>query len=380
MARYLLRRLFSGVVVLFLFVNAMFFAIQLVDPGDYVTQFYWVPKEEKDALRAQLGLDLPIGQRWLKWLGDIARGDLGDSYTLSGRGQPVIDVLDRVVAPTILVFGVGTALAFLLGEWLGKSIAWRGPGVVSGGASLFSILLYTSFPPWFGFLITYAALKLFDYRAGQFSRALWRDAPLGPSAVMWQMIARLVAIVLVLLLANALLHRRWRRRIPTPLFLLLAAGAWVGSWALAGWWPLALDVAKQAALPLLVFTLLSFGEVMLVMRSTMADTLHEEYVKAARAKGLPPRTVRDRHAARTALLPVLSRSVTSIPYLLTGMAMIEEAVAWPGIGTTLFDAFAAENMPVAIGALLVIGVISLGTRLLLDVLTGLLDPRIRAHS
>jgi peptide/nickel transport system permease protein len=261
--------------------------------------------------------------------------------------------------------------------WLGKSVAWRKRGLVTGLTTSGAILLYTAFPPWLSFLLSYAFITRLRLLSRSVDNMFWKDAPLAQNQFVVLMLLQLGVIVAVLLLLNWLLQRLTRRPMPAGLFVLLAGTAWVVSWRLMPWWPYTFDVAKRAALPLLAFTILSFGEVMLIMRTTMIDTLHEQYIQTARAKGLRLVDIRDRHAARNALLPVLSRLVISLPYLLTGAAMIEMTLNWEGVGTRLFYAVGRQDINTAIGGLLVIGVISLGARLLLDVLVALLDPRIR---
>ncbi|MFQ5594839.1 MAG: ABC transporter permease subunit, partial [Anaerolineae bacterium] len=107
------------------------------------------------------------------------------------------------------------------------------------------------------------------------------------------------------------------------------------------------------------------------------DTLGEEYIRTARAKGLPERVVRDKHAARNAVIPVFSRLVVSLPYLLTGIVIIERAVNWPGMGETMLLALYNKDTPVVMGALLIIGAISAAARLVLDVVQLYIDPRMR---
>jgi len=163
----------------------------------------------------------------------------------------------------------------------------------------------------------------------------------------------------------------------TLLSLLFITAAWVASWSLMGIYPYAVDIARAAALPLVGYVLLSFGEIMLVMRTTMLDVMHEQYVHTARAKGLPDYAVRDRHVARNAILPVLSGLVVRLPYLLTGAVMLERALHWEGLGTELFLAVGLQNIVLVMGLILVIGVISLAARLLLDILQVWLDPRLQ---
>ncbi len=123
--------------------------------------------------------------------------------------------------------------------------------------------------------------------------------------------------------------------------------------------------------------ILTWGEVVVVTKAAMDDSVHEDYVHAARAKGLPEKRIRDHHAARAALLPILSRFTVSIPYFLTGLAILEAVFGGVGLGTLIFDAVAIQDTPVIVGSLLVVGVLTLILRIILDVLHAALDPRIR---
>jgi peptide/nickel transport system permease protein len=378
MLRYILKRFLSALVVLFLFQTAVFFAVQLILPGDYVSQFaMFLSSSETQEFRQLLGLDLPIWERYLNWLQNLLKGDLGHSFSLRGPGPSVFEVLKEVTPPTILVFGVGTALAFLLGLWLGKITGWRRPGIVSGAITFGSITLYTSFPPWLAFLLVYFLSTQLGFLPNLLSHMLWQNAPLTSSQVMLNMVLALLVVIAGLLLVNGLIRRLTRRSLPTLLFLLLAAAVWIASWSLMGIYPYAVNIAQAAALPLIGYVLLSFGEIMLVMRTTMLDVMHEQYVHTARAKGLPDYAVRDRHVARNAILPVLSGLVVRLPYLLTGAVMLERALHWEGVGTELFMAVGLQNILLVMGLVLVIGVISLSARLLLDILQVWLDPRLR---
>jgi len=378
MLRFILRRLLSGLVTLFLFQTAIFFAIQLVIPGDFASQYALIlSQDEMQELRQQLGLDLPVGERYLHWIENLLRGDLGRSFSLRGPGDTVFEVIQRAAPPTILVFGLGTLLAFLLGQWLGKLTAWRGPGIITGAVTFGGIALYTSFPPWLAFLLLYFLTTQLGLLPPMFSGGLWRQAPVTTSQVMLYMALALVVILILAFLLSLLVRRLWRKSIPVPIFLFLGIIAWVASWRLMGMLPYALDIAKAAALPLTGYVLLSFGEIMLVMRTTMTDVMHEQYVHTAFAKGLSSQAVRDRHVARNALLPVLSGLVIRLPYLLTGAVMLERALNWQGIGTELFMAVGVQNILLVMGLMLVIGMVSLAARVLLDILQALLDPRIR---
>lgn len=379
MARYLLRRLLSGLIVLFLFVSALFFAVQALLPGDFVGQYsLQLSPDEAQEVRELLGLDMTLWQQYLNWLSRLLRGDLGFTYTWSGPGSPVLEIVKEILPATILVFGFGTAMAFLLGQWLGKVTAWRGPGFLSGSITFGAIMLYTAFPPWLAFLL----IHFITTRLGLLSQSItlgprWRLSGTDQTEVMIKMIIGLIVVLIVILAIDNLIRRLLGRRLPLVISLPLIIAGWVVSWYWYDFVPLATDILRQAALPILAYTLLSFGEIMVIMRTSMTDTLHEVYIQTARAKGLPDRVVRDHHAARNALLPVISKLVTGLPFLLTGLAMIEKTLGWTGVGTTLFYAVGMQNVTLMLGMIIAIGVFSLFTRLILDVIIAALDPRIR---
>jgi peptide/nickel transport system permease protein len=382
MTSYILKRLISGIIVLFLFVSAIFFAVQIFLPGDYASQFaLGLSQKEIEELRVNLGLDLPIWQRYLNWLSNVLRGDLGYSFSSFDQGPPVIEIIKSALPATLFVFGIGTALAFMIGFWLGKATAWRGPGFLSSSITFASITLYTSFPPWLAFVLIYFLFYRFmglrtistSDRGGLFSPIRYDQGPM-----MLRMLALLLIITIVILIVNRLIRASLKLRIPGLIIFLLVIGLWVGSWYALGIDENAMTIMEAASLPIVTFTLLSFGEIMLIMRTTMMDTLHEDYILTARAKGLPESQIRDRHAARNALLPVMTRMIVTFPFLLTGAVMVEQVLAWSGMGTTLFLAVGTQNITLTVGMLLVIGIFSLVLRLILDIMHALLDPRIRS--
>jgi peptide/nickel transport system permease protein len=382
MTSYILKRLISGIIVLFLFVSAIFFAVQIFLPGDYASQFaLGLSQKEIEELRVNLGLDLPIWQRYLNWLSNVLRGDLGYSFSPFDQGPPVIEIIKSALPATLFVFGIGTALAFMIGFWLGKATAWRGPGFLSSSITFASITLYTSFPPWLAFVLIYFLFYRFmglrtistSARGGLFSPIRYDQGPM-----MLRMLALLLIITIVILIVNRLIRASLKLRIPGLIIFLLVIGLWVGSWYALGIDENAMTIMEAASLPIVTFTLLSFGEIMLIMRTTMMDTLHEDYILTARAKGLPESQIRDRHAARNALLPVMTRMIVTFPFLLTGAVMVEQVLAWSGMGTTLFLAVGTQNITLTVGMLLVIGIFSLVLRLILDIMHALLDPRIRS--
>ena len=386
MIRYLAKRALSSLVAFFLFITLMFFVVQIIIPTDFTTQFAMTMNQDaREELEQELGIDQPLWEQYLNWLHMLLTGSLGTSF----YGPSVVEVLKGVIPYTLLVFFTGTVLAFQFGRWLGKVTAWRGPGLLSGSATSSAIGLYTTFPPWLSFLMIYffarrlgllADLISFNpsYNLGQnLRREIWGASTLSVPTVMLYVVVTLAGTAFLLFAVNKALERTFRRRLPLLIYLPLLVAGWVGSWSLLGFRPQALDVLYHASLPVATYVLLSFGETVLIMRTSMMDTLKEEYINLARAKGLPERVVRDKHAARNALLPVFSRLVISLPYLLTGLVIIEREFDWPGMSASLFNAMYNQDIPVVMGALLAVGVLSAVARLILDVLYAYLDPRIR---
>ncbi len=379
MLRYLLRRFLSGLILLFVFVSILFFVIQIILPGDFASQYALsLTNEQTQELRQQLGLDLPIWHRYVIWLSNLVRGNLGNSFTGFGVGVPIMTIVKNTLPVTALVFGLGTILAFILGQWLGRITAWKGPGLFSGLVSFFSIACYTSFPPWLAFVFVYFIGTKFGIALSLQNRSRLGGFRIEEMQVLNQLLIGLVVAGLITIIVYIHVKRLSQRRVPSQVYYLLLVLLWIGSWFILGIQSEVPKVLIMIAFPTCIFTLLSFGEIMLVMRTSMTETLHEDYILTARAKGLPDHTVRDRHASRTALLPVLSRLVISIPILLTGMVMLEEVMNIQGIGSALFYAIGMQDINMAVGMIIVIGVISLVLRLVLDVFQAILDPRIRS--
>jgi peptide/nickel transport system permease protein len=184
--------------------------------------------------------------------------------------------------------------------------------------------------------------------------------------------------MVVAAVAGAVWWRLRRKRITSGVQFLLALALMLGLWQTLGITPWAVDLLFDAILPLIAFVVLAFGEFMLIMQAGVVGQLNEDYVGTARAKGLRERTIRDRHASKNAVLALVARLAVSIPYLMTGLVIIERALSWPGIGTVLFQAIESQDIPVVISVLMVIGVVTMLTRLALEIITYALDPRI-AH-
>jgi peptide/nickel transport system permease protein len=142
----------------------------------------------------------------------------------------------------------------------------------------------------------------------------------------------------------------------------------------------AADIAYHTVLPVTTLTLVFYAGITLLTRSSMLETLREDYIFTARAKGVPEKVIRDRHAARNALLPVTTSFVLAIAFVIGGGIVTESIFSWPGLGLTLLNAVQVEDVPVAMGALAFIGVLALFAHLIADIMYVMLDPRIRVKA
>jgi len=139
----------------------------------------------------------------------------------------------------------------------------------------------------------------------------------------------------------------------------------------------AADIVHHLILPIATLATVNFAGTMLLTRNSMLETLREDYIMAAHAKGLPEKTVRDKHASRNAMLPVVTAFVLAVAFILDGGVITETIFSWPGMGLTLLNAALVEDIPMVVGALVFTGILALSGHLIADIMYAFLDPRIR---
>ncbi len=378
MTGYLFRRAGQMGLTLFLIITLTFFLVQ-AQPGDYAS-FYALnpdlPPDVREQIRASFGLDQPLWQQYLIHLKNTVTGNFGVSFGHFPR--PVLEVLAERVPRTAVLFLSATILSFYVGFFLGKAIAWRRGGVLEYTATISGATLFTVFTPAFALMMIWIfAFRLGWLPVGKFLDPLvWRHAEVSANFVFGQMLLTAFLLTVFSLLALYLLQRlrlgRWR----WPAIAGAVAAALL-IWYMSGVGGLALDILKHMVLPIATLTLISFAGTMLLTRNSMLETIREDYVMAARAKGLPEKQIRDRHAARNALLPVVTSLVYSLIFAIDGSVIIEGVFSWPGTGMTLLQAVRTEDLPLVMGAMVFIGLFSLLAHLIVDILYVYLDPRIR---
>jgi peptide/nickel transport system permease protein len=381
MRRYLLTRIGQNLLTFFLFLTLVYVLID-AQPGDFGNQFLKDPRltpEQRAILRSNLGLDKPVLERYFIWLKNIFRGDFGISF--SNYPRQVLDVIAERAPRTLLLFLSATILSYAIGFLTGKILAWKRGGWTEYGGTIAGVALYTVFLPWFALMMVWFwgyTLKIFPI--GKFlNPVLWRDAPVNANYVFNRMLITSF-IAVVVLFVWFFLARRLNPRQRIPVSWLGVAIVIIGLlffWLNTGVSRYAADILHHLILPICTLALVNFAGTMLLTRNSMLETLREDYIMAARAKGLSEKIVRDKHASRNAMLPVVTAFVLAVAFILDGGVITETTFSWPGMGLTLLQAALVEDIPMVIGALVFTGFLALTAHLVADILYAVLDPRIR---
>lgn len=323
MFKFILRRIGEILITLFIITTLIFILFRMMpaDPASMVVSPRMTP-ELKAILRARFGLDKPLYYQYYIYLKNIVRGDFGTSFYWQGD---VFDILKARFLPTVLLFTLGYLMAYALGINLGRIIAWRRGGKLEYGSTVLGLFFYTMPIFWLGLL----AIWVFSYKLDLF--------PVGgmKSAEVWGAVTE----------ANLLTK--------------------------------VTDVLYHLFLPLTVFTVWVFTGSMLLMKNSMLETLREDYIVTARAKGLPEKKIRDRHAARNAMLPVVTALALSMAFSFNGGVLTETTFSWPGLGSCLVEASLNYDYPLAQGAFILLAGVVLLAVLCADILYAYLDPRIK---
>jgi peptide/nickel transport system permease protein len=317
MGRYILRRIAIGIPVLFGITLVTYLIVSLA-PGDPVSamvdpeQAAVMGPDWMDQQRAELGLDKPLPVRYGIWLNEVATGNLGFSY--SDR-QPVGDKISERIWPTLKLMLTVQLLALCIGVPIGVLSAIRQYSLLDYIATVFGFATI-SIPAFF---LALAAIYVFAIKL------------------------------------------RW----------LPSAGM-----ATIGQPPSFVDSAKHLILPAVVLGLGQAAPLIRYARSSMLETVRQDYVRVARAKGLSERVVISRHALRNALIPLVTVVALSLPQLLGGTVIIEQVFSWPGMGTLAIKAVRARDYPTIMAINLLGAVLVLVSSLIADVIYAWVDPRI----
>jgi peptide/nickel transport system permease protein len=383
MIKFLLGRLAQMLVLFVMFLSIVWGMLQLM-PGDISDTLIGnpdIPMSARIDLRERLGLDRPLHEQYFTYITNFFRGEMGVSF--SRYPQDVSTVLWNALPRTLVLFLTATLFAFWLGFKTGKLIAWRRGAKTEQGLIVGGIFLQTVFYPWFAIVM----LWLFGFYLGWFpigrfiDARLWQGSPYNANDVFQQMIVSVLIASALYLIARWVV-KRYSRNLLTQNRLNTVAGVLTIAGLFLFWWvhpatTYVADIAHHTMLPVITLGLVAFGATMLLTRSAMLETLGEDYILTARAKGLPDWQIRDRHAARNAMLPVTTALVLALAFVIGGGIVTETIFSWPGMGLIFLQAIAVSDIPLAVGALSITGVLALVGHLVADVLYAVLDPRIR---
>ncbi len=383
MLKFLIGRLVQMAILFVIFLSLVWLMLQAM-PGDISDTLVGnpnIPLSVRLELRERLGLNEPLFNQYLTYITNFFRGEMGVSF--SRYPQDVSTVLWNALPRTLVLFLTATLFAFWLGFRTGKLIAWRRGARTEKALITSGIFLQTVFYPWFAIVM----LWLFGFYLGWFpigrfiDARLWQGSPFDANRIFEQMILS-VALVTVLYIVGRVLIRKYSRSLVAQIRLGQALGLLSVGGLILFWWlhPARIyvfDIAHHTMLPVITLGLVAFGATMLLTRSAMLETLGEDYILTARAKGLPDWVIRDRHAARNALLPVTTSLVLALAFVIGGGIVTETIFSWPGMGLIFLQAIAVSDIPLAVGALAITGVLALVGHMVADILYAVLDPRIR---
>ncbi|SFK96324.1 ABC transporter permease [Falsiroseomonas stagni] len=305
MGRFLLSRLGDGIVAIWGVVTIVFVVSRLLGDPAILLLPVGATEEQLQALRAGLGLDRPIWEQYVTFLGGALRGDFGQSFQFM---RPALSVVLERMPATMALAGSALLVGVVLGCVAGSMAALFRGTIVEGVVMLLALL-------------------------GQATPVFW------------------LGLLLILLFAVDL--------------GLLPTGGYDGPMSLV-----------LPALTLGTFTTASIAR---LLRSGMLDVMKDDHVRTARAKGLLPGTVFLWHIARNSLIPVVTMVGILAGELLGGSVVTETVFSWPGVGRLIVQAMEAKDFPVVQAGVMVIATIFVVINLFVDLLYGLLDPRIRAR-
>jgi peptide/nickel transport system permease protein len=318
------------VIVTFLLTRAL--------PGDPAAYFAGpaATKEAIEQVRVKLGLDRPLPAQFVSYVGDLARGDLGVSLT---TGQPVAtEIRTRLPASAELTL-LGLIVAMAAAIPLGIMAAMR-PGSIVDHACRIVATAGVSLPVFFtGLILVY----VFYYLLG------WAPAPLGRLDVFFS---------------------------PPP----QVTGFYLIDSLIAGDGETFLASLKQLILPALTLGIFSLAPVARMTRAAMLSALASDFVRTARASGLSGRTIIVTYAFRNALLPVMTTLGMVFSFLLGANVLVEKVFAWPGIGSFAVEALIASDFAPVQGFVLTMAVMYVMLNLAIDILYGIVDPRMRLEA
>ena len=276
-------------------------------------------KETLDRIRATYGLDRPLPEQYVTYMGKAMRGDLGQSYLYN---RPVTELIMQRLGPTVLLVLTALLGAIAVGTGLGVWASRRPDSIASGAVTIFSLVGYAMPVFWTGILLVILFGKVI---------------PVMPISGMRD---------------------------------VRLTGGWLVS---------ALDVLHHLILPAFTLGIVYLAQYSRLSRASMLEVLSADYIRTARAKGLSERLVVFKHALRNALMPVITIAGLQFGALISGAVLVETVYSWPGLGTLAFESILGRDYPTLLGVLAFSSMLVIAANLLTDLTYRWIDPRLRAR-
>lgn len=325
MSRYVVARSIQMFITLLIILTLIFVMFESLPsrPQDLLAMNPNILPSQREYVEKLFGFDKPVTERYLLFMKNMLTFDFGISFS---SAESVWSLLEDRIPRTMLLFGLSTIFAYIIGIYIGALIAWRRGGLLDGSSVVVSLTFYNMPSFWIGLIF----LVVFASELNWFPLTGWYD--------------------------------------PTdklPLFEVGSLGYKI------------LDIAWHLTLPLIVLLLLQVAGTILLMRTAMLDVIGENYMITAKAIGLPERKVLFKHGARNAMLPVVTSFIIAIVFAVGGAVVLENVFSFPGMGALYIRSLLQLDFPVAEATLYIITLMVLLGNFVADLIYGYLDPRVR---
>lgn len=322
---YIAKRIVYMLILIFLVASANFILFNLM-PNNTLEKFVLQSTGKMTAdklaeLRAIFGLDRPLHERYVAYVGNMLTWNFGFSFETRNYVQ---NDIARVLPNTLLLMGVAVTAAMLVGILLGVVAAYKRGGALDTALVTTSLATYSVPVFWIGWLLlSIFAVQLRWFEVGGLEPLIWATNP--PTSIIQYVAGRLYMIVL-----------------PTVALFIFIFGGWI-----------------------------------LLSRATVLETITEDYVTTARAKGLPERTVLLKHVLKNASLPLITSAALTFGFLISGAIITETVFSYGGMGLLVWNAIATGDVPVMQAFFFVIALLVIVANFIADLLYGVIDPRIK---
>ena len=327
LAVYTIKRTIQIIITLLVIMTIIYALLEALPAKPYqlLMQSPGMTPQQKETMIKEMGYDKTVWERYWIYMRNMLTFNFGRSFML---GTPVATLLFGGYNPdtqtyeygrlwnTLILFGIATILSYIIGYYLGTIIAWKRGSIADSGTVVTSLIFYNMPSFWLGLIFIW----IFSFQLGWFP---------------------------------------------------LASNEWMK------YGYLSIQYVKALALPLIVLLLISLAGTTLLMRTSMLDVMGEEYIVTAKAKGLPEKTVLYKHAARNALLPLVTSFVLALAFTVAGGVITEQVFTYPGMGLLYITALMQLDLPVVYATLYLITLLVLFGNFIADLLYGVLDPRVR---